>query len=83
MDYEIGPVEYLVLAFPGNKFKGEIVPALTELVDNETIRIIDRAFIKKDVDGSVTAIELEDMGVHMTSSRLPSTGQHPMRGESR
>ncbi len=61
MDYEIGPVEYLVLAFPGNKFKGEIVPALTELVDNETIRIIDLAFIKKDADGSVTAIELEDM----------------------
>jgi hypothetical protein len=61
VDNEIGPVEYLVLAFPGNKFKGEIVPALTELVDNETIRIIDLAFIKKDADGSVTAIELEDM----------------------
>lgn len=37
----MGPVEYLLVEFPGNKFKGEIVPALIELVENETIRIID------------------------------------------
>ena len=36
METEIGPVEYIMLAFPGNRFKGEIVPALAELVDNET-----------------------------------------------
>ena len=38
VETEIGPVEYTMLAFPGNRFKGEIVPALAELVDNETIR---------------------------------------------
>ena len=56
----IGPVEYMVVAFPGNKFKGEIVPALGDLVDNGTIRIIDLAFVGKDADGNVLAFELED-----------------------
>jgi len=61
MDTEIGPVEIMVLGFPGNRFKGEIVPALAELVQNETIRIIDLAFVKKDADGSITTVELDDM----------------------
>jgi uncharacterized membrane protein len=58
----IGPVEYGVVAFPGNKFKGEIAPALKELVQAGTIRIIDLAFVLKDPDGNVTGIELEDAG---------------------
>jgi len=57
----MGPVEYLVVEFPGNKFKGEIVPALAELTENGTIRIIDLLFIKKDADGSVTSVELSDL----------------------
>ena len=61
MANEIGPVEYVVLAFPGNKFKGEIVPALAELVESETIKIIDLAFVKKDADGLITTIELDDI----------------------
>jgi hypothetical protein len=61
VDTEIGPVEFIVLGFPGNRFKGEIVPALADLVESETIRIIDLAFVKKDADGSITTIELEDM----------------------
>ena len=61
MDTDIGPVEYIVLAFPGNRFKGEIVPALAELVENETIRVIDLAFVKKDADGAITTLELDDM----------------------
>ena len=48
---EIGPVDYAVIAFPGNQFKGEIVPALTDLVDAGTIRIIDAVFVSKDEDG--------------------------------
>ncbi len=54
----MGPVEYLVVEFPGNKFKGEIVPALIELVENETIRIIDLLFVKKDEEGNVSSFEL-------------------------
>jgi Family of unknown function (DUF6325) len=58
----IGPVEYMVVAFPGNKFKGEIAPALRELVESGTIRIIDLAFVHKDENGDVVAVELEDEG---------------------
>ncbi|HRX03674.1 MAG TPA: DUF6325 family protein [Anaerolineae bacterium] len=57
----MGPVEYLVVEFSGNKFNGDIVPALTELTENGTIHIIDLVFIKKDADGGVTSFELSDL----------------------
>lgn len=57
----MGPVEVLVVEFPGNKFKGEIVPALKELTDNGTIHIIDLLFLKKDVTGKVNTFELSDL----------------------
>ena len=57
----IGPIEYIILGFPGNKFKGEIVPALAELVENGTIRILDLVFILKDEEGDVAAVELADV----------------------
>ena len=58
---EIGPVEYMIVAFPGNKFRGEIAPALQELVDSGTVRIIDLAFVAKDGDGEVVSLELSDL----------------------
>ena len=57
----IGPVEYMIVAFPGNQFTGEIVPALKEQVDAGTIRIIDLAFVAKDANGDVAAMEVEDL----------------------
>jgi hypothetical protein len=58
---EIGPVEYLIAAFPGNQFRGEIAPALSDLVEAGTIRIIDIAFVGKDEKGDVAAFELSDL----------------------
>ena len=58
---EIGPVDYIVVGFPGNQFKGEIGPALAELVDDGTIRIIDVAFVGKDAEGNAVAMELTDL----------------------
>jgi uncharacterized membrane protein len=58
---EIGPVDYAVIAFPGNQFRGEIGPALTELVEAGTIRIIDVAFVGKDADGQAMAFELMEL----------------------
>ena len=55
---EIGPVDYAVIAFPGNKFRGEIAPALSELVDAGTIRVIDVAFVGKNAEGDAVAMEL-------------------------
>lgn len=57
----MGPVEYLVVEFPGNQFKGEIVPALAELVNSGTIRIIDLVFIKKDAEGRIKIFELSEL----------------------
>jgi hypothetical protein len=56
----IGPVEYMVLGFPENKFDGSIAPELMKLVDDGTVRIIDLVFITKDADGIVTAVEFDD-----------------------
>jgi uncharacterized membrane protein len=56
------PVEIAVLEFPGSKFNGQIVPALAELVNDGIVRIIDLALITKDEDGTVTSLELSDLG---------------------
>ena len=56
----IGPVEYIAIAFPGNKFSGQIVPAIKELQDAGTIRVLDLVIISKDGDGNVTGIELSE-----------------------
>ena len=58
---EIGPVDYAVIAFPGNQFKGEIAPAIGELVDAGTIRVIDIAFVGKGPDGDTVAMELTEL----------------------
>ena len=57
----VGSVEYAVIAFPGNQFNGEVVPALKELVDNGIVNIIDLAFVMKGEDGSATAVELTEL----------------------
>ncbi len=56
----IGPVEYIAIAFPGNKFSGAIIPAIKDLQDSGTIRVLDLVIISKDGDGNVTAVELSE-----------------------
>ena len=58
---ELGPVDYMIVAFPGNEFRGEIAPALADLVEKGTIRIIDLAFVAKDAEGNIAAFELTDI----------------------
>src|SRR5260370_2312222 len=57
----LGPVEIVVVQFPGNEVKGDIVPAIKALVENGTIRVIDILFITKDQDGNVTMREINDL----------------------
>ena len=59
---ETGPIGYLIVEFPGNKMTGEGFPLLVDLVDRGLIRIIDLAFVMKDDDGTVHALELKDFG---------------------
>lgn len=55
------PVEYIVIEFPGNKFSGEIVPALADLVERRVVRILDLVFVARDEDGAVTAFEFDQL----------------------
>ena len=57
----MGPVDYLVLEFPGNRMTGEGLPLLLDLVDRGIIRILDFAFVTKGTDGSVAGIEITDL----------------------
>jgi hypothetical protein len=68
---DVGPVEILMVEFPGNKFSGEIAPALAELVEQGTIRVIDLLFVTKDADGQVAAVELSDAGDEVRSAFEP------------
>ncbi|WP_097274945.1 DUF6325 family protein [Streptomyces sp. TLI_55] len=58
----MGPVDYLVLEFPGNRMTGEGFPLLLDLVDRGIIRILDLVFVRKEADGSVAGLELQDIG---------------------
>jgi uncharacterized membrane protein len=58
---ETGPVDVYIIGFPGNKFTGRIAPAIRELVDNGTIRILDLLFVLKDADGTVMTLAIEDL----------------------
>ena len=57
-----GPVEMLVVKFPGNQFTGELAPALQDLVDTGLIRVIDLLFVLKDSDGAVMVYEQNGWG---------------------
>lgn len=68
---DVGPVEILVVGFPGNKFTGEIAPALAELVESGLIRVIDLVFVTKDAAGDVAGIELSDLDDSTTAAFAP------------
>lgn len=56
----IGPVEYVIVGFPGNQFNGRIAPELANLVDQGLVRVLDLVFISKAHDGTVAVLEYED-----------------------
>ncbi len=60
-DLEVGPVDYMVIEFPGSKLTGEGLPILVDLVDRGVIRILDLVFIDKGPDGDVTVMELSGL----------------------
>jgi hypothetical protein len=62
---ESGPVDIVLLKFEGNKFNGEIAPALRDLVVNGLVRVIDLLFVFKDADGEVGSIELAGLGADL------------------
>jgi hypothetical protein len=59
---EMGPIDYLIVEWPGRQPTGEAMPHLIDLVDRGLIRILDLAFIAKGEDGSVAALEIAGLG---------------------
>jgi hypothetical protein len=60
-DEDLGPIDYLIVEFPGNKMTGDGFAILLDLVDRGVIRIIDLLFVRKDDDGTTTVLELADL----------------------
>ena len=58
---EMGPIDYIVIEWPGAQPKGEVAPMIVDLADRGIIRVLDIAFMIKREDGTVDAIELEDL----------------------
>jgi hypothetical protein len=65
---EMGPVDFLVIEFPGTGtdsgtagISGEGLVLLADLVDRRIIRLLDLAFVTSDQDGTVRALELQDL----------------------
>jgi hypothetical protein len=61
-DIEMGPIDYVLVEWPGKQPEGEIAPHLVDLVDRGLIRILDLAFLTKDEDGTIAAVEISDLG---------------------
>ena len=57
----LGPLDYVVVGFPGNQFKGEIAPAISEACSRGIIRLVDLVFVMKDKDGATTTLEIKDL----------------------
>jgi uncharacterized membrane protein len=77
MEYAMdsGPVDLLVVEFPGNQFKGEIAPALRDLVTEGTVRVLDLLFVYKDADGEVGSVELAGLGPDLQPAFADLDGQ--------
>jgi hypothetical protein len=63
---EMGPIDYLLIEWPGRQPTGQVAPHLVDLVERGLIRIIDLAFITKAEDGTVAALEISDLGAEVT-----------------
>jgi len=57
----MGPIDYIVVEFPGNRMTGEGLPLLVDLVDRGIIRILDLLFIRKELDGSISGLTIADL----------------------
>ncbi len=58
---EMGPIDYIVLEWPGRQPTGEVAPMIVDLAERGIIRVIDIAFMAKDEDGTVGTIEVGDL----------------------
>jgi uncharacterized membrane protein len=72
---ELGPVEFVVIGFEGNRFTGDIAPALVDLIERELVRIIDLAVVSKDADGTVTILEMQELSPEVAAAFVRLEGR--------
>ena len=58
---ELGPIDYVVVEFPGSQFNGEAMPLLVDLVDRGLVRVLDLVVVKKELDGTIRGVAFEDL----------------------
>jgi Family of unknown function (DUF6325) len=57
-----GPVDVIMVKFPGNRFNGRILPAIGDLIERDLIRVLDLLFVWKDETGTVGSLEIAKLG---------------------
>jgi hypothetical protein len=67
---EMGPVDFLVVEWPGRQPTGEAAPYLVDLVERGIIRVLDLTFITKDEDGNVAGIEIDEVAEQVEEMRV-------------
>jgi len=70
----LGPLEYLVAGFEGNRFTGQILAELRAAQEKGIIHVIDLFVIKKDEQGNVTALEINDLSGEEAAELTPLAG---------
>jgi hypothetical protein len=58
----MGPIDYIIVEWPGRQPNGEALPALLDLVERGIVRILDLAFIAKDEEGNVVDLTIDELG---------------------
>jgi hypothetical protein len=66
-----GPIDFLALEFKNENLKGEILPALLDLVNKKIVRIIDLVVIQKKDDGTHTALEMNQLTPELMGAFAP------------
>ena len=56
-----GPIDFVLLEFPGDRLTGAAADALLDLVERGIVRIYDLTVIRKAEDGSFSGLEINDL----------------------
>ena len=75
MEMRSGPIDLVLLRFPGNEFNGAIAPALRDVVDKGIIRVVDILFVFKDVDGTVGSLEVGALSADLDQAFIDVNGE--------
>lgn len=79
----LGPTEFVVVGFAGNRFTGDIAPALAGLIDSGLIRVIDLAVVSREADGTVTLLAMREFSPEVAAAfatlegRVPASSRTP------